>query len=158
MASSIAPWRPSWSVRARAEWPCSAAAAASSTGCEAPSRNENAEWQWSSTYGIRSTPLLVPAAPPEVPEHDRVAAAGQDQLEVAAPGRARRPPAVLDDPLLEHRLDRLALELGGGAVAAGADADAARVREAADAHRGPPPGEGPPSSTGNGARTARRSG
>ena len=38
-ARAPAPWRPSWSVSARAEWPCSAAAAASS-GWEAPSRNE----------------------------------------------------------------------------------------------------------------------
>jgi transcription elongation factor len=30
-------------------WPCSAAAPASSTGCEAPSWNEKAEWAWSST-------------------------------------------------------------------------------------------------------------
>ena len=49
-AISMAPCSPSWSVSASASWPCCAAAAASSTGCDAPSRNEYAEWQWSSTY------------------------------------------------------------------------------------------------------------
>ena len=53
-AISIAPCRPSWSVSASAVWPCSTASPASSWGCEAPSRNEKAEWQWSSAYGIRT--------------------------------------------------------------------------------------------------------
>jgi hypothetical protein len=34
-----------WSVSASASWPRCTAAATSSSGCEAPSRNENAEWQ-----------------------------------------------------------------------------------------------------------------
>ena len=49
-ANSIEPETESWSVSASAVWPRSSAAATSSSGCEAPSRNEKAEWQWSSTY------------------------------------------------------------------------------------------------------------
>ena len=40
----------SWSVSASAVWPRSTAAATSSSGSEAPSRKEKAEWQWSSVY------------------------------------------------------------------------------------------------------------
>ena len=39
-AYSIAPQTPSWSVRARASWPSSAALRASSSGADAPSRKE----------------------------------------------------------------------------------------------------------------------
>src|SRR4051794_40580862 len=58
----MAPCSPSWSVSASVAWPCRAAAAAISTGCDAPSRNEKHEWRWSSTYGMRTyvpTPYKV---------------------------------------------------------------------------------------------------
>ena len=44
-ANSIEPETESWSVSAIAVWPRSSAAATSSSGGEAPSRNEKAEWQ-----------------------------------------------------------------------------------------------------------------
>ena len=49
-ANSIDPETELWSVSASAWWPRSSAATTSSSGSEAPSRNEKAEWQWSSTY------------------------------------------------------------------------------------------------------------
>ena len=44
--------------------------------------------------------------PPRLAEDDHVAAVGEHQLEVAAAQRLGGPPAVLDQPLLAHRLDR----------------------------------------------------
>src|SRR5436309_3607674 len=132
-ASSIAPWRPSWSVMASAECPCSAAVAASSIGCEAPSRNENDEWQWSSTYGmVESRPLLEPAARDQVPEHDRVAAVVEDDLEVAPPQRPAGPPPILHHPVLEDALDRAPRHGHGRAVASAPDRDRERVSQAPD--------------------------
>src|SRR2546423_684894 len=136
-----------------ASCPCSAAAAASSTGCDAPSRNEKEEWQWSSTYGMRrSRALLEPSPSTKVAEDDRVAASGEDQLEVAAPQRAAGPPAILDHPLLGDEIARLATERGGRPPPGPAHMQGARPAEAPNAHRrGPSP-------VSNGASTARRSG
>src|SRR2546428_12260951 len=44
---------PLWSVRASAWYPRFAAVSASCSGSEAPSRNEKAEWQCSSTYIVK---------------------------------------------------------------------------------------------------------
>ena len=48
-ASSIEPESELWSVSASAAWPSSPALSTSSPGSDTPSRNEYAEWQWSST-------------------------------------------------------------------------------------------------------------
>ena len=64
-----------------------------------------------------------------------VAAVGEDQLEVVAAQRLRRPPAVLDHPLLADRLDGDAVDRGRRAVGADPTADRARARRAVAACR-----------------------
>ena len=58
------------------------------------------------SVGAASVPLAEPAAASGSREDDDVAAVGEHQLEVAAPQGLLRPPAVLDQPLLAHRLHR----------------------------------------------------
>ena len=85
---------------------------ASSSGSEAPSPKEKAEWavQLDVARGIcgdAQRPSARTSVPPgRLAEDDDAAAVGQRQLEVAAAQRLRRPPAVLDQPLLAHRLHR----------------------------------------------------
>ena len=75
-ANSIEPETESWSVSASVVCPRSSAAATSSSGSEAPSRKEKAEWQWSSTYGMRT--------------HVRMRGG---RMPVSSPGALRKPPA-----------------------------------------------------------------
>src|SRR5215210_3560993 len=55
--------------------------------------------------------VTEPRAGDEVAEHDEVAAVDRHDLPVAAPQRARRPPAVLDEPRLAHADDLVAVDL-----------------------------------------------
>src|SRR5438309_6424607 len=96
-------------------------------------------------FGPSRPPLYEPALALEVAEYDAYCSVGGDQLQVAAAKRASRPPAVLDQPLLAHRLDRRAPDRLG--VAGGVDADICRSR-AIDARR----------HSGKGVSTIRRSG
>ena len=83
---------------------CAAAAAASSSGCEAPSRNEKPEWQCSSTRA--QAHARCEYQDPRSRKTTSQRPSGQRELEVVARDRPLRPPAVLDQPLLAHRLDR----------------------------------------------------
>ena len=58
-------------------------------------------WSAAPPSGLLPVPATAGAA-----EDDHVAPVGQHQLEVMATQRPQRPPAVLDHPLLAHRLDR----------------------------------------------------
>jgi hypothetical protein len=58
-------------------------------------------------------------------EDDLVATAGRDDLPIAAAKRAIRPPAVLDQPGLAHRLDSATVHHLRLTSLAGADRDAA---------------------------------
>ena len=108
-------------MSASASWPSSAAAPASSIGCDAPSRNENGGVAVE-LYVVRIRASAKPAArtsaADQVLEHDDVAAVDQHELEVAPPHRPAGPPAVLDDPVLEHRLDRQSADHRGHAALA----------------------------------------
>ena len=78
--------------------------------------------------------LLEPAAGHEVPEEDSVAAVLEYDLEVAPPERPPRPPAVLNHPLLEDRLNRAAGERSRRAVVAATDRRRVWCSEPANAH------------------------
>src|SRR5687768_6219127 len=66
--------------------------------------------------GGPSAALREPLAP--AAEDDDVAAVRQGELEVATAQRPRRPPAILDQPLLANRLDRHVAEADRRAVPA----------------------------------------
>ncbi len=66
-----------------------------------------------------------PPLPAPVLEDDGDAAVGEDDLEVAAPHGPVGPPALLDPPLLAHRLDRAPVDLRGQPVLPDRDGDGA---------------------------------
>src|SRR3954471_6672607 len=79
------------------------------------------------------SPLRVPAPARELAEDDEVASVVGHDLPVAAAQRALRPPAVLDEPGLAHRLDRSPADRLGPAAGPGPDLDGTRCGEAARA-------------------------
>src|SRR3954454_17001578 len=79
------------------------------------------------------SPLRVPAPARELAEDDEVAPVLGHDLPVAAAQRAVRPPAVLDEPGLAHRLDGPAPDRLRPPAPAGADLDGARRGEPARA-------------------------
>ena len=86
--------------------------------------------------GLRPAGEPAPAA--GIAEDGERAAVGHRQLEVVAAQRARRPPAVLDQPLLAHRLDRRRVDRARGAHGIGEHRDRPWLVESArPGHRAP---------------------
>src|SRR5436305_13975773 len=80
----------------------SAARSASSWGCEAPSRKEKLEWQWSSTNGLVIEPLQVPAVGGQVlVDLGQQRLADQDLPVLASDGLV--PPVLLNQPTVDRR-------------------------------------------------------
>ena len=77
-----------------------------------PARGRHpADWQVHARWrNQRPRPALPDDRSPQLPsglaEDHHVAAVGEHELEVAAAKRPRRPPAILDQPLLPHRVHR----------------------------------------------------
>src|SRR3954453_4792533 len=101
-------------------------------------------------FAAGSATLGVPAAGIQVTKDEHAAAVLENQLEVTATHLSVGPPAVPAEPVLQHGLDRRAPERRREAVGAHLDAHLPRTIQAL--------GAGHRRSSGNGARTARRSG
>src|SRR5947209_16149775 len=79
----------------------SAARSASSWGCEAPSRKEKLEWQWSSTNGLVIEPLQVPAVGGQVlVDLGQQRLADQDLPVLASDGLV--PPVLINQPTVDR--------------------------------------------------------
>src|SRR4051794_20321957 len=98
----------------------------------------------------RSASLRDPAAAVQVTEHEQAAAVLADQFQVTPPDRPIAPPAVLDEPVLEDRVDAPRADPDRDAGGSNLDLDGARPSKSL--RRGHSP------TSGNGARTALRSG
>src|SRR5204863_4102567 len=110
-----------------------------------------AEVEPSTRRSAPSRPLEEPAASRRrLAEYDHVAAVGEHELEVAAAERLRRPPAILDQPLLAHRFDGHRLDGARNVAGAGLDLHRARPVDRAPAAHIP--------SSPYGVRSVRRSG
>src|SRR3954451_2403022 len=66
-----------------------------------PKAEDNAQRE----FAAGSATLRVPAACSQVSEDEHAAPVLENELEVAAPDGPIAPPAILDEPVLQHRVD-----------------------------------------------------
>src|SRR4051812_6225568 len=145
MSAGLRPWRAGlrpwgaglrpWGAALRA-WraglrPCGHRCRSDRVGHQAAARvdpgADGASWR-----AKRLSPLREPSPAHQVLEHHDVAAVDQHQLEVAPPHRPAGPPAVLDDPVLDSRLDGGGIDQGRDSAIAGGYAYWARGGQATE--------------------------